>query len=98
MLKNKYEHLSEHLSMAINELEGILIKDEFPDHRKRYENLLMNLKQCKEEADNKGPFEFERANFGLGLLNYLVEWIDSYNFYVIICDIEGYFFNEFLLK
>lgn len=98
MNNEKYNKLHSMIYEAIAQLEVLIQNNKNTDHAKRYNSLLNYLNYCKEKAANNDDFGFQISNMGLNLIRYLDESIDSNEFYDAICDIDDYFFNEFILK
>lgn len=86
------------LCVVIGELEEIIKNNRHTDHCERYDMFLKYLKYYKEKSAAEDSFEFEKGNFGIGAFNYLIEGIDPEGFYISICKIEKYSFDEFVLK
>lgn len=94
----KYQKLHSMICEAINQLELLISHNNYIEHNKRYTSLLEYLKSCQSKVSNHDVFEYELKNHGLRLTRYLDGSIDQGDLFDAICDIDEYFFNEFLLN
>lgn len=97
MNNEKYIKLNEMICELIIQLEKVIKNNKLIDHEKRYSSLLEYLNYYKEKTCNLDKFDFEIVDFGLGLYHFLEESVDSKEFYMSVCNVDKYFFNEFVL-